>query len=618
MGPPNSGKTTLFNWITGYKRQTVNYPGSTVELAFGSVQKSLAPVVQWKVVDTPGVYQLFSHSPEEEVTKTLLWDSLKKEELRGVIVVLDATRLARQLPLVFYLQSAGIPLLVVLSMYDIQKTSGAFNIPLLSKLVNAPVCPIEGLLGGGVRELMKTACSYFQKKPPFRKIKLLDWSEANHGELLNKAQAIVQKISVSSPSSSATIGQKTRLLDKWLLHPVLGFGFLALILFVFFSGIFWLAQPMMNGIDMGFSWMADYILHLSWWGSKGKGIVDFFANGVLASFGAFFVFVPQVFILFLGICLLEDSGYLARAVSLVDGPLSRIGLSGKSLIPFLSGFACAIPATLATRGITSRREKWLTIFVIPLMACSARLPVYALLLSFLFYGDAAWKPGLFMSVLYFLSLFLAVVSAGILNLFADKKEKSLFLMELPLYRRPALFSVLSVAWSRTRHFVWKAGPVIFIFALVMWTATHFPRYPDLPPQEQVRQSYAGQFGQWIEPAFQQMGADWRVGISLLSAFVAREVFVSVLAVVLKNTEGEEDLGALVETMRHAQFSHSDRPLFSTASVMALLVFFMISLQCLSTTGIVYRETLSWKFALTQLVSLNIIGYAGAVLTYYLL
>ena len=611
VGPPNSGKTTLFNWITGYKRQTVNYPGSTVDLSFGLVRKKGC---SWKVVDTPGIYSFLSSSSEGEVTQKILKDSITNNELRGIVLVLDATRLKRQLPFFFQLKEAGLPVILALSMYDLQKKEAPFDFFLLSKKLGVPVCPIEGLLGGGVPELLELAQNQFTK--PFKSSVVFStvWSKKKQEGYLERARNIVDR--VLTRKTTRQIGKKTYWLDSWLLHPVFGFGFLSLILFVFFSGIFWLAQPLMDFIDSGFSYGVESILKFG----QDNLIVDFLANGIVTSFGAFFVFVPQVFILFLGIYLLEDSGYLARAVTLVDGPFSYIGLSGRSLFPFLSGFACAIPATLSARSISSKRERWITIFVLPFMTCSARLPVYALLLSFLFYGDSAWKPGLIMSILYFLSLLLGILAAGILNVFLKSDKKSSFFMELPLYRRPVLSNILSSSWSRTRHFIWKAGPVIFTFALIMWVATHFPRYSDVTPEQQIQKSYAGQFGQVIEPVFEQMGGDWRVGVSLLSAFVAREVFVSVLAVTLKNTQSEEESpfrSSMVETMRMTK-KPDGNPLFSRAGILALLVFFVFSLQCLSTTGIVYKETGSWKFAAVQLISLNILAYVGAVVTYHLL
>ena len=608
IGPPNSGKTTLFNWLTGYNKQTVNYPGSTVEVSFGLIRKH-----KWKLVDTPGIYNFFPDNPGEEVTRNILRDSSQKGELKGVIVVLDSTRLTRQLPIFFQLKSMNVPIVVALTMYDIQKKSVGFDLELLSKELGVCVCPIEGLLGGGVKELLQTAEDVFRTK--FNKEDVFldsqNWSEQQQESFLQKAQAVMQKVCKDIQSRKETIGARTRKVDSWLLHPVFGFAFLSFILFSFFSAIFWLAAPLMDMIDSSFTWMVEKSLILG-----GEHLlVDFMANGALSGFGAFFVFVPQVFILFLGIYLLEDSGYLARAASLVDGPFAKIGLSGKSLFPFLSGFACAIPATLSARAISSKRERWITIFVIPFMTCSARLPVYALLLSFLFYGQSAWKPGICMSLLYFLSLLLGIGAAGILSRLSKQKTKSTFLMELPLYRRPVISNLLSSSWSRTKHFIWKAGPVIFVFSLLIWGATNFPRTPELSPSEQLQQSYAGQLGQKIEPAFKVMGADWRVGVSLISAFVAREVFVSVLAIVLKNTE-EEDPQKLAQIMQKVRWSDGT-PLFTTASVMALLVFFLFSLQCLSTTGIVYKETGSWVFAAVQLVALNVMGYLGAVLTYWL-
>ncbi len=645
VGPPNSGKTTLFNWITGYKRQVVNYPGSTIDLFFGSIRNQTnAPA--WNIVDTPGIYHLFSKNndtkyggAEEQIVQKILEDSIQKEELRGVILVLDSTRLARQLPLAFYLQSMGIPFVIALTMYDLQKKQKELDLALLSKKLKTPVYPIEGLLGGGIRKLLLGVYDYFKQKIKPANVsetnvsqlgmsqanvsqasmfQAIAWSEKQQAQYLKKAHNIVQSVYFSKKESlTKNINQLTQRLDSWLLHPVFGFGFLSLILFIFFSGIFWVSQPLMDGIDSSFNWLAEQI---SAWGSGEGGrknqIIDFLANGVIVSFGAFFVFVPQVFILFFGIHFLEASGYLARAVSLVDGPFARIGLSGKSLIPFLSGFACAIPAVLSTRTITSKREKWITIFVIPLMTCSARLPVYALLLSFLFFNEPAWKPGIMMALLYFFSLFLGVFGAGILNFFLKKETKSDFMIELPLYRRPLLSHLISNSWSRTKHFIWKAGPVICLLALLMWGALHFPQHPELNSKKQIQNSYAGQFGQLIEPVFHPMGVDWRVGVSLLSAFVAREVFVSVLAVTLQNTSSQKHSSSLLQNAKLAR-KPNGQFLFSIKSVMSLLVFFIFSLQCLSTTGIVYKETGSWKFASLQLVIFNILGYFGAVLTYHL-
>ena len=292
VGPPNSGKTTLFNWITGYRRQTVNYPGSTVDLSFGLVRKKNC---SWKVVDTPGIYSFLSASSEGEVTQKILKDSVDNNELKGIVLVLDATRLRRQLPFFFQLKEAGLPVILALSMYDLQKKESPLDLTLLSKKLDAPVCPIEGLLGGGVPELLELAQNQFAKPSLSSPVFSAVWSEKKQENYLQQAKSLVDQVLIKKTKKQ--IGKKTHWLDSWFLHPVFGFGFLALILFSFFSGIFWLAQPLMDFIDNGFSYGVESVLKYG----QNNLILDFLANGVLTSFGAFLVFVPQVFSLFLGI-----------------------------------------------------------------------------------------------------------------------------------------------------------------------------------------------------------------------------------------------------------------------------------------------------------------------------
>ena len=372
-------------------------------------------------------------------------------------------------------------------------------------------------------------------------------------------------------------------------------------------------RPFMDAIDKIFSFFIEQT-------SRGLAfypqIADFVSEGVLASFGSVLVFVPQIFILFIGISLLEDTGYLARAVALMDGPFSKIGLSGRSFVPFLSGYACAIPSILLARNLKSKRERFMTFFSIPFMSCSARLPVYALLLSFLFYGQSAWKPGLALSLIYIASFFLGVATVFFLNLFLKKEEKEVFLLDLPIYRRPVFTKVFQNAGKRTQHYIVKAGPAIFTVALAIWLLSHFPLQPELSPAERIQYSYAGQMGRVVEPLFGAMGLDWRVGVALIAAFAAREVFVSALVLVFSITAvTEETLSqSLLETMKSA--SHADGSLiFTTASVLGLVVFFMFSLQCLSTTAIVYKESGSLKLAVTQFLTLNILAYFISVLVY---
>jgi ferrous iron transport protein B len=381
-----------------------------------------------------------------------------------------------------------------------------------------------------------------------------------------------------------------------------------------FSCIFWLAKPIMEGVDHSLTALAEYILALA----PENLFVQFVSGGVIASASAVLVFVPQIFILFTGIILLEDSGYLARSATLVDKPLSLFGLGGRSFVPLLSGYACAVPAMMAARTINSRRERLLTLFMIPLMSCSARLPVYALLLSFLFLGEPAWKGGLALTAIYFVSLLLGGVAVVIVGRFIKATERSFFMMELPVYRRPRILSVLRQAFSRTKSYIFSAGPAIFTFALIVWAATTFPRIDLQNKAERLQSSYAASAGHVIEPVFTPMGGDWRTGVGLMSAFAAREVFVSSLAVLfqvteVENQQDEESLqSSLLHKMSEAK-APNGRPLFTGTSVLGLVIFFMIAMQCLSTFTVSVRESGSFRFALLQLVSFNIVGYCLSVI-----
>lgn len=597
-GPPNSGKTTLFNWLTGYKARVVNYPGSTVDYSKGKLlkkyQNSGEPAPS--IIDTPGIYSLFAKNPSEELTEKILFQFPRSV----VVVVIDILRIRRQLPLVLQLKESGFSIVVALTMADLVSAEEKAHLSRLSKELNAPVCPIEGKLGKGVSEIVqmlknKTFSTSSLKRPGARLSRL-------QPSFFKQTDHILKKVFPKGIHEK----KYSQFLDRILLHPVWGVFSFTAIMTGLFSSIFWLAAPLMDAVDLFFSFLAEKILLLG-----PSLLTDFLANGVVTSFAAVFVFVPQIFILFAGICILEDSGYLARSAGLADALFSKIGLSGRSFVPFLSGYACAIPACLSARNITSRIERLIVIAVIPILTCSARLPVYSLLLSLVFYGESSWKPGIWMTLIYIGSMLLAVLAAGILNKCISVKEAaSPFVMELPTYRRPLIFGVLSSAWRRTSHYIKEAGPLIFIFALIIWGASHFPRNLDLTESQQIEQSYAGRFGKTIEPAFEWMGGDWRVGVSLLSAFVAREVFVSTLASLFQITQSAEEetiKRSLLKKMGKAQNRRGD-PVFTPLSLVVLILFFMISLQCLSTTAVVKKETNSTLFAASQLIILNALAY----------
>ena len=603
-GPPNSGKTTLFNNLTGHKNKTVNYPGSTVFISKGTIQEKYS--FKGILTDTPGVYSLFPKSREESITRKLLFS---KKPISTVIVTIDVGKLEAHLPFLFQLKEAGFPLVLVLTMWD-RADSSPFSVKTLKHLLNIPVVPMKGLIGEGIPELieeLRKVTSLKSPKPDLRKA-LEPWTREKMENASNEAKKIIQKCN-KTPKKDLFLSEKY---DRFFLHPVLGMFLFLAVMFSLFSSLFWLAEPFMSFIDDIFGTTVESIVAFN----PHSPILDFIGKGMLGSLGAVLVFVPQIFILFLGIHFLEDSGYLARAVTLVDGFFSRIGLSGRSFVPFLSGYACAIPAALAARGLPSKKERYMTLFAIPFMSCSARLPVYTLLLGFFFFGQASWKPGLFLTLIYFGSLFLGLLSVFFLNVFLPSEKKQPFILDLPLYRRPCLKSVVRNSWHRTKHYLTKAGPVVFMFALLVWVGTRFPGNLSLSAEEQIRQSYAGQIGRIIEPVFEAIGLDWRVGVALLAAFVAREVFVSALALLFYVTrQGEEGslIGSLIEKMQNAVNSEGEL-IFTFPSVMALIVFFMFSLQCFSTSAVMSKE-MGGKFAFSQFAILNVTAYVMAVLVY---
>lgn len=609
VGRPNSGKTTLFNWLTGSRFRAVNYPGATVDCYVGRTHERYGNSIQ--VVDTPGTYSLFPKSPDEEVTYNTLFKRHKDLDIRGAVVLMDSTQLARQMLLVQQLKSSGFPVIVALTMSDLVKSEGLeINASKLSEILQAPVVSIDGQLGGGVKELVEA----MEALPPKDEItELKPWSGVKMESAIREAEKIARQVqNQTKQAQQLSYFRKTHKLDSLLLHPVLGLFLFFAVMTALFTSIFWLATPFMDYVDQTFAWMATSVLNLA----PGQLWSDLLANGVIASVGAVAVFVPQIFILFVGISFLEDSGYLARAATLIDRPFSKVGLSGRSFVPLLSGYACAVPAMMATRNIRSPRERWIAMFIIPLMTCSARLPVYALLLSFLFFGQAAWKPGLVLAGLYIGALFLGGIAASILNRILRANTPDSFMMELPFYRKPSVRVVLRTALTRTRAYIYRAGPIIFTLALVVWVGTTFPTSPGADEATSLKSSAIGQLGQVIEPVFEPMGADWRVGIGLITAFAAREVFVSSLAVVFNIAGDDEDSisNGLISKMQSAT-TDDGRALFTPASVLAIIVFFMIALQCLSTFAMARQEMASWKFAWIQLIALNVVAYVLAVAVY---
>ncbi len=610
VGAPNAGKTTLFNWLTDSNYETVNYPGATVETNLGSIAEKWGGDLE--IYDTPGTYSLFPKSYDEEIAVKALFEHPKFGQPALIIGTVDATQISRHLFLIKQLQQAGFTVVVALTNMDLLEAEGrSINFELLTAKLGSPVVPVYGQTGTGVaqlidkiRETLPLASTKISKLPKWNS----DKCEATYQELLNLRSAVMIDSAERSKSIKTAVSQSKKI-DRWLLHPVFGLFLFCTFMAVLFSSIFWFAQPAMDFIDGSFSWLGELAAQ-----NLPPGLFSsFIQDGVIASIGAVLVFVPQIAILFLGLSYFEDSGYLARAATLIDRPLSKLGLNGRSFVPLLAANACAIPALMAARTISGRKERLITMFIIPLMSCSARLPVYALLLAFLLVNQPAWIGGLSLAAIYILSLFVGSIAAAIANKILKIDSKSFFMLELPVYRKPVLRSVLRQTYLRTKGYITKAGPLIFILSVIIWGMTTFPQYEHEDKSERLQSSYAAVIGKVFEPIIEPMGGDWRVGVGLVSAFAAREVFVSSMAIVFNITdENEDSMQKTLLTTMHEAKNQKGEALFTPASVIGLILFFMIALQCMATVGVARREFQSTKWALIQLIVFNGVAYIVAV------
>lgn len=622
IGSPNSGKTTLYNWLTGAKSKTVNYPGSTVEYNIGLLRTQLSARIantQITLIDTPGVYSLTPQSDDEQVTHDVLFSEKKGvPKVDAVLAVLDATQLSRHLLLAKQLIDSGYPILFVITMWDlVEKEGSRVDLDLLKAELGFNVILFDGILGRGLDEIVQSLnIKSVPKTHPYPSCsedgKIIQEKQQQQVTTINWAETLSRK-SFLQGHEKKSLRSFSNKLDTIFLHPVLGFILFFVFMTLLFSAVYWAAAPAMDLIDNFFAVAAAFVTE------NIPGLAgEFLGSGLIAAIGGVVIFVPQILVLFIAIGLLESTGYLARVAVLIDKPLSLVGLGGRSFVPLLSGFACAIPAIMATRNIVSKKEKLIAQSIIPFMTCSARLPVYALLIGFLYGGTNPLLAGFVMSLMYFGGILVGAIAAYFISILVKDTSKSRLLMELPLYRHPNFAVILLQSIGKAKNFVFKAGPIIFCLAVILWFATHFPRpevsADSIPSAAEIaQQSYAARLGRFIEPVFTPMGLDWRAGFGLISAFAAREVFVSALALVynIESVEDEAQTQSLITTMRTASFPDGTL-IFTTASVFGILIFFMIALQCTSTVGILRRETGSWTPALMQLLLSNAVAYVLAV------
>lgn len=611
VGMPNSGKTTLMNAITGGHFHTANYPGVTVSLLRGKSKTEFGPV--FNVVDLPGVHSPVAPSPEEELACRVIEGTHARVQPNAFVLVIDATQLERHLKFAGFVARQGKPVVVALTMMDLlPRIEQSVNVEKLAAALGVPVVPVDPRSGSGVADLIQTLQAFLNAPPIGSALARLPDEPVTAfkaiRELLQRSQAVrrVTRLSGFTDSHTARI-------DRIVLHRVWGFPVFFLVLISLFAAIFWAAQPFMDAIDAAFSGGGKFVAAAF----PNSVFMRFIGEGVIGGVGAVAVFFPQIMILFFLMTLLEDSGYLARGATLVDRPLSYLGLHGRSFVPMLSGFACAIPAVLAARAIPARRERLLTIWIIPLMSCSARLPVYALLLAALLPG-AAWQKGLSLGAIYISSLLIASLTAGLASrLVFRHRSPSLLAMELPVYRTPRWKPIVRMTWARGSAYLRRAGVPIMMVSAILWLLSNFAFTTEsFVAPAPMESSLAAQLGHKMEPLLKPMGVDWRVGVGLISAFAAREVFVSSMAIVFHVNSGDEQTAqaGLLEQMRAATFPGTSQLIFTPSTIFGLIIFFFFSLQCFSTVAVIRKETNSWRIAGAQLAFYTGFGYLLAVLS----
>jgi len=601
VGFPNSGKTTLFNLLTGLNYVTVNYPGATVNYSTGKIKGQKGS----KVIDTPGVGSLLAFSPEEKVTI----DCLLTTKPEQVIVVVDANQLTRHLYLFDQIRYLGVNPLVVVTMLDVANNNGK-EID-LEKLAIFLECPVIGLDPRRNKDLVPLLKFITAQKKENRGSISVSLNILQKHYTKDTIQRIFESLDVVEKMVLKKADNKSSKQFSWdslLLDPFWGvFSFVAIMVFIFTS-IFWLATPFMNGIDTAFAWVMNALhgaLPQSW-------IADFFIDGLIAGIGAVAIFLPQIVILFLFMGILEDTGYLARGAAIIDKPLKKIGLNGKSFVPLLSGYACAIPAMMAARTIKSPLERKLTLLIIPLMSCSARLPVYVLLIGFVTPPDKPLLAGIWLAGMYFGGFVLGAIVSTIVYKFIKHHDTSSFIQEIPPIRRPLAKIVLITTYNKAKEYFVKAGPTILVISALLWVFTHTPAIgrkidPVISPNGteyvSVSNSLAAQMGQWIEPVTRPLGLDWRGGVALMSGFAAREVFVASMAMIYRLDDMQQAKGLnkrLISRMNEITFLGTGEKVFTVSTVLGLLLFYMIALQCFPTVAVAKREFGSTKLAMAQL------------------
>jgi len=690
IGNPNSGKTSLFNQLTGLNQKVGNFPGVTVDRKSGFAQ--LTPTQRAEIVDLPGTYSLYPKSLDEKVINDLLYDQSAANYPDFVVVTVDANNLRRSLLLFTQLGDLGLPAVLALNMMDVAERHGiSIDLPALERELGVPIIPMNARKGIGVAAL-KIVMAQRLDAPPVRfwtpdekqrpmvqeirshfglhndylalhyaqqyrqigfltaedKMLLQEFTE-NAGFDATAAQAaetiaryarindiLLETVTVTRTETREPVSNR---IDRVLTHRVGGYLIFLAILFTLFQAIFAWAQYPMDWIDQGISGLSGLIQD----NFQGP-LVRLLTEGVLAGLGGVLIFIPQIALLFGFLAVLEETGYMARVTFLMDKLMRPFGLSGKSVVPMISGLACAVPAIMGARTIESWKDRMITIFVTPLMSCSARIPVYTVLVALVVPDEAAWGifnlRGVALMSLYLLGLFSALASAWVLKKLLKARERSYFIMEFPVYQWPRWKNVGLTIYQKVRAFVLQAGKVIVAISVLLWVlASYGPAGKQDAAEARVRQqataqhwddaeagrrvasarletSYAGSFGRALEPVIRPLGYDWKIGIALLTSFAAREVFVGTISTIYSVGQ-DADMGTLQQKLQ-AEKDGNGQPFFTPARAFSLLVFYVFAMQCMSTLAVTYRETKSWKWPLAQLFYMTGLAYVAAFVVYQVL
>lgn len=694
VGNPNTGKSTLFNLLTGLNQKVGNFPGITVDKKVGYCTLNSGKTAE--IVDLPGTYSLYPKSKDESIVFQVLADKSNPSYPDVVVLVADATNLRRNLLLYSQVADLGLPILLVLNMTDLAKKEGInINVDKLAQRLSVQVVAISARGSQGIEKLRAAISNVTLVSTQVKSIDVTIFAAAAIAEVKAKintdndyyalqvlhqhehldfftpkqqqeieAIELAHQFNTNTLQGAETVARYRHLstvlsdvvvdlgaakkfkvtddLDSILTHKVWGFAIFIAILFLIFNAIFaWASYPM-DLIDGAFGWLSE----------QGHAylppglLADLLIDGIVAGLGGIVIFVPQIAILFAFISILEDTGYMARVTFLMDKMMSKVGLSGKSVVPMIGGLACAVPSIMAARNIESWKDRMITIMVTPLVSCSARLPVYILIISLIIPNERIFgfinKQGLALMAMYLIGLAAAVVVAWVMKFILKARERSYFIMELPVYRMPRWKNVFLTVYEKSRTFIFEAGKVIIAISIVLWVMASFgpgdrfqnidnkyatvlkdstqnaEHIQSLISSEKLENSYVGILGHWIEPAIRPLGYDWKIGIALITSFAAREAFVGTMATIYSVDGGDEDTDTIRERMAASTNSKTGLPVYSFATGISLMLFYAFAMQCMSTVAVVYRETKSWKWPMIQLVYMTALAYVAALVAYQLL